>query len=108
MTVEFLGMKAGANSCSTNLGQIRFKNGTHAKYIQSLEFREDNKEGFRQCFKKIADLTNVNAAVVAQEKLVAKLQDMGEELAAYWMEDEWTGPKEGQYPLAFSKGPGGR
>ncbi len=35
-------------------------------------------------------------AVVAQEKLVAMLHDMGEERAADWMEDEWTSPKEGQ------------
>ena len=62
MTVELLGMKAGANSCSTHLGPIGFKNGTHAKYIQSREFREDNEKGFRPCVKAIADLTNVNAA----------------------------------------------
>jgi hypothetical protein len=49
MTVELLGMKAGANLCSTHLGPIRFKNGTHAKYIQSREFREDNEKGFRPC-----------------------------------------------------------
>jgi hypothetical protein len=47
-------------------------------------------------------------AVVAQEKLVVMLRDMGEERAADWMEDEWTSPKEGQYTLAFSEGPGGR
>ncbi len=108
MTVELLGIKAGANSCSTHLGPIWFKNGTHAKYIQSREFKEDNEKGFRPWVKAIADLTNVNAAVVAQEKLVAMLSDMGEELAADWMESEWTGPKEGRYPLAFSEGPGGR
>ena len=47
-------------------------------------------------------------AVVAQEKLVAMLRNMGEERAADWMEVEWTSPKEGRYPLAFSEGPGGR
>ncbi len=108
MTVELLGIEAGANSCTTHLGPIGFKNGTHAKYIQSQEFREDNKKGFRLCVKAIADLTNVNTAVVAQEKLVVMLCNMGEELEADWMEDEWTGLKEGQYPLAFSLGPGGR
>ncbi len=90
------------------IGPIGFKNGTHAKYIESREFREDTEKGFRPCVKAIADLTNVNAAVVAQEKLVAMLRDMGEERAAVWMEDEWTGTKEGLYPLAFSGGPGGR
>ena len=108
MTVELMGMKEGANSCATHLGPIGFKNGTHAKYIESQEFREDNEKGFRPCVKAIADLTNVNAAVVAQEKLVAMLRDMGEERAAVWMEDEWTGTTEGRYPLAFSGGPGGR
>ena len=108
MTVELLGIEAGANSCTTHLGPIGFRNGTHAKYIQSRGFREDNQKGFRPCVKAIADLTNVNAAVVEQEKLVAMLRDMGEERAADWMEDEWTGLKEGQYPLAFSPGPGGR
>lgn len=47
-------------------------------------------------------------AVVAQEKLVAMLRNMGEERAADWMEVEWTSPKEGRYPLAFSEGPGAR
>ncbi len=53
MTVELLGMKAGANSCSKHLGPIGFKNGTHAKYIQSREFREDNEKGFRPCVKTL-------------------------------------------------------
>ena len=59
MTVELMGMKEGANSCATHLGPIGFKNGTHAKYIESREFREDNEKGFRPCVKVIADLTNV-------------------------------------------------
>jgi hypothetical protein len=82
--------------------------GTHAKYIDSREFREDNEKGFRPCIKAIADLTNINAAVVAQEKLVVMLRDMGEMWAAIWMEGEWTRLKEGRYPIAFSLGPGGR
>ena len=49
MTVELTGMKEGANSCATHLGPIGFKNGTHAKYIESREFREDNEKGFRPC-----------------------------------------------------------
>jgi hypothetical protein len=69
--------------------------GTSTKYIDSREFREDNEQGFRPCIKAIADLTNMNAAVVAQEKLVGMLRDMGEMRAAIWMEDEWTGLKEG-------------
>jgi hypothetical protein len=101
------GIEAGANSCTTHLGP-QVKNGTHAKYIQSREFREDNEKGFRQCVKAMADLTNFNAAELAQEKLVVMLRNMGEEQAAEWMEDEWTGFKEGRYPLAFSQGPGGR
>ena len=33
------------------------------------------------------------------------LRDMGKKRAADWMEDEWTGPKQEQYPLAFSEQP---
>ncbi len=49
MTVELLGIEAGANSCTTHLGPIGIKNGKHAKYIQSWDFRKDNEKGFRQC-----------------------------------------------------------
>ncbi len=112
MTVDVMQIKEWANSCTTHLGPIGYKNGTHAKYIDSRDFREDNEKGFRPCIKAIlaaiADLTNINAAVVAQEKLVVMLHNMGETLAAIWMEDEWTGLKEGRYPIAFSLGPGGR
>jgi hypothetical protein len=108
MTVDVLQIKEGANSCTTHLEPIGYKNGTHAKYIDSREFRDYNEKGFRPCIKSIADLTNINAAVVAQEQLVVMLRDMGETRAAIWMEDEWTGLKEGRYPIAFSLGPGGR
>ena len=108
MTVELLGIEAGANLCTTHLGPIGFRNGTHAKCIQSRDFREDNEKGFRPCIKAMADLTNIKAVVVAQEKLVAMLRDMGETQAANWMKDEWTGLKEARHPLVFSQGPGGR
>jgi hypothetical protein len=110
MTVELLGIAAGANTCTPHLGPIGFKNGTHPKYIDSQDFRKDNEKGFRQCFKAIADLTvtNIDVVVFAQEKLVGMLRDIGEARAAYRMEDEWTGLKEGRYPIAFSQGPGGR
>jgi hypothetical protein len=71
MTIELLEMPDGANSCTTHLGPIVFKNGTHAKYIDNQDFLEDTEKGFRERTKAIVDLTNVNAAVIAQEKLVA-------------------------------------
>jgi hypothetical protein len=98
MTAELLGMKAVFNAPWPD----RVQEWNTCQVHQSREFREDNEKGFRPCVKAIADLTNVNAAVVAQEKLLVMLRDMGEERAADWIEDEWTSPKEGQYPLAFS------
>ncbi len=53
--------------------------------------------------RKIADITNVNLAVIAQEKFVEHLQvvDINERTAADWQRSEWTG-EHGLYPLAYS------
>ena len=40
---------------------------------------------------KIADITNVNLAVIAQEKFVEHLVDINERTAADWQQSEWTG-----------------
>ena len=53
---------------------------------------------------KIADITNVNLAVKAQEKFVEHLVDINERTAADWQRSEWTG-EHGLYPLAYSCGP---
>ncbi len=58
---------------------------------------------------KIADIMNINLAVIAQDKFVEHLIEINERTAADWQRGEWTGDNE-QYPLAYSKslGPGGR
>ena len=90
-----------------HLGIIGFRNGTHAKYIADRAFREDNEDGFRPMIRKIADITNVNLAVIAQEKFVEHLVQVNERTAADWQLSEWTG-ENGRYPLVYSCGPGAR
>ena len=53
------------------------------------------------------DITNVNLAVIAQEKFVEHLVDINERTAADWQQSEWIG-ENGRYPLAYSSGPGAR
>ena len=108
LTVNILGLER-ANTCTTHLGIIGFRNGTHAKYILNREFREDNEEGFRPMIRKIADLTNTQLVAIAQEKFVEHLFEIQESDAAVWQRGEWSLPGQGgRYPLAFSMGPGGR
>ncbi len=68
LTVTILGLEQ-ANTCSTHLGIIGYRNGTvctHTKYIQNREYQEDNKEGFRPMISKIADLTNTQLVVIGK------------------------------------------
>jgi hypothetical protein len=83
------------------------RNSTHAKYIQDRAFHEDTDEGFRPMIRQIAELTNVNLVVIAQDKFVEHLSAINEPRAAEWMRDEWSG-ENGRYPLEYSLGPGGR
>ncbi len=106
LTIDVLRLPK-ANKCATHLGIIGFRNGTHAKYIADRAFREDTEEGFRPMIRKIADITNINLAVIAQDKFVEHLIEINERTAADWQRGEWTGENR-QYPLAYSLGPGGR
>ena len=106
LSINMVGLPK-ANKCSTHLGIIGFRNGTHAKYITDRAFREDNEDGFRPMICKIADITNVNLAVIAQEKFVEHLVEINERTAADWQLREWTG-ENGLYPLAYSCGPEAR
>ena len=56
LTIDVLGLPK-ANKCTTHLGIIGFRNGTHAKYIADRAFREDNEDRFRSMIRKIADIT---------------------------------------------------
>ena len=47
--------------------------------------------GFRPMIHKIADITNVNLAAIAQEKFVEHLVEINERTAADWQLSEWTG-----------------
>ena len=106
LTIDVLGLPK-ANKCATHLGIIGFRNGTHAKYITDRAFREDILDGFRPMIRKIADITNINLAVIAQDKFVEHLVAIDERAAAEWQQLEWTG-ENGRYPLAYSSGPGAR
>ena len=71
-------MRVARGQREAHLGIIGSRNGTHAKYIADRAFREDNEDGFRPMIRKIADITNVNLAVKAQEKFVEHLVDIDE------------------------------
>mmetsp|Transcript_52048 Transcript_52048/g.108704 ORF Transcript_52048/g.108704 Transcript_52048/m.108704 type:complete len:242 (-) Transcript_52048:1056-1781(-) len=88
LTTSVIGLDR-ANTCATHLGIIGYRNGTHAKYIESREFREDNDEGFRPMIRKIADLTNIQHVVIAQRKFVQHLESINEFRAAAWIRDTW-------------------
>jgi hypothetical protein len=106
LTIDVLGLPK-ANKCATHLGIIGFRNGTHAKYIADIAFREDTEDGFWPMIRMIADITNINLAVIAQDKFVEHLVEINKRTAADWQRGEWTG-ENGRYPLACSCGPGAR
>ena len=104
------------------IGQL---NGTHRKYIRNEDFIKDEEEGFTKCIQFISRQTNENFVEVLQDKLIEKLEMMGEDRAVKWVQgtlvyvvvlyfyvtacdtENWSGDN-GRYTLAHSKGPGGR
>ena len=75
---RFLGLER-ANSCSTHLGIIGFRNCTHSKYIR--KFRVDS---FRPIIRKI------QLIAIAQKKLVEQLFEKHDSNAGVWQRDEWS------------------
>jgi hypothetical protein len=90
LTIDVLRLPK-ANKCATHLGIIGFRNGTHAKYIADRAFRADTEEGFLPMISKIANITNINLAVIAQDKFVEHLIEINERTSADWQRGEWTG-----------------
>jgi len=114
-----------ANNCVTHFAKMGELNGTHRKYIKNEAFLKDEEDGFKMCIMFISRQTNENFVEVLQDKLIEKLELMGEDKAVTWIKglcctldalrivltashaDNWSGDN-GRYTLAHSKGPGGR
>jgi hypothetical protein len=114
-----------ANNCVTHFAKMGELNGTHSKYIKNEAFLKDEEDGFKMWIMFISRQTNENFVEVLQDKLIEKLELMGEDKAVthikglcYTLDalcivlialhaDNWS-DDNGRYTLAHSKGPGGR
>ena len=74
-----------ANNCVTHFAKIGELNGTHRKYIKNEAFLKDEEDGFKACIMFISRQTNENFVEVLQDKLIEKLEIMGEEKAVTWI-----------------------
>jgi len=74
-----------ANNCVTHFAKIGELNGTHSKYIKNEAFLKDEEDGFKACIMFISRQTNENFVEVLQDKLIEKLEIMGEDKAVTWI-----------------------
>ena len=84
-----------AELCQTHATAIPACNGTHKAYFDNQEIYEE----FYQMVYEIMQISIPEAGFHLQNLLVYWLREKGEQRAAHWFQQNWTGEEKGRYML---------